>query len=94
MEISDLYLKLLAETKKHIDSGQAANINWFYEVQRMFRVPAHKREHIDLVSAYFRISLMLANTILHELFETAALFVATSKAAVSNNSCLEVCLAR
>jgi len=66
MEISDLYLKLLAETKKHIDSGQAANINWFYEVQRMFRVPAHKREHIDLVSAYFRISLMLANTILHE----------------------------
>lgn len=32
----------------------------------MFRVPAHKREHIDLASAYFRITLMLANTILHE----------------------------
>ncbi|KAH0330810.1 hypothetical protein KCU71_g77, partial [Aureobasidium melanogenum] len=48
-------------------TGQAANINWFQEVQRMFRVPAHKREHIDLTSAYFRITLMLACTVLHEL---------------------------
>ncbi|KAG9761004.1 hypothetical protein KCU73_g2603, partial [Aureobasidium melanogenum] len=67
VELSNRYIWWLIEMSRLTATGQAANINWFQEVQRMFRVPAHKREHIDLTSAYFRITLMLACTVLHEL---------------------------
>ncbi|KAG9693604.1 hypothetical protein KCU95_g6404, partial [Aureobasidium melanogenum] len=66
VEICTRYLWWLIEMSRLHSTGQANNINWFQEVQRMFRVPAHKREHIDMNSAHFRITLMLASTILHE----------------------------
>ncbi|KAI4716847.1 hypothetical protein E4T48_06979 [Aureobasidium sp. EXF-10727] len=65
--LDDNYLKVLSEIKTQIDKGKADTMNPFWQLQRMARIPAHKRENIDALSVQMRTHLMLACTVIHEL---------------------------
>jgi len=66
IKVDEGYLHHIRQISSIKAAGTQDTHNWFGEVQRMARIPAHKREHIDLGSAHARVITMLACTILHE----------------------------